>query len=73
MARSLEQLQKQYNKAAPAGRGGHGRGPGHGPIGKGAKVKDTKGTIKRLLAYLMPYKFRIVGVLFCMLLKLCAQ
>lgn len=69
MARSLEQLQMQYNKATPAGRGGHGRGPGHGPTGKGAKVKDTKGTIKRLLAYLMPYKFRIVGVLFCMLLS----
>ncbi len=71
MARTLEQLQKQYNKAAPAAKGGPGRGPG-GPRNRnmgGAKAKDTKGTVKRLLGYLAPYKFRIIGVLFCMLLS----
>ena len=54
MARSLEQLQKQYNSAsgkfpkqAPQGRR---RGPM--PPGMGGKPKDTKKTVLRLLKYI---------------------
>ncbi len=67
MARSLEQLQKQYNKAATVQRR---RGPGRGPgprIQGGGKMKNSKATIARMLSYLKPYRFRLVGVLLCML------
>lgn len=74
--RSLESLQKQYNKAAQAERSGmpgpvgRGRGPG-GPgqrgRGPGGKPKNTKKTIKRLVGYVAQYKLRLVFVLICML------
>ena len=72
--RDLESLQKQYNKAAVAakggmpgrGPGGPGRGPG-GPRGMGGKPKNMKNTIKRLLGYVAKYKFHLVFVLLCML------
>ena len=62
MARTLEQLQKQYNKAPShqSLRGGFGGGPGGrrpggpgGPHGArlGGKPKNFKMTIARLLAY----------------------
>jgi ATP-binding cassette subfamily B protein len=73
MARTLEQLQKQYNSIAsahkpsmpPMGRPG---GPG-GPRGAGmsGKPKNTKATMTRLLTYMKPYTLRFIGVLLCML------
>ena len=67
MARTLEQLQKQYNKAASGPRRGPG-GPRRGPMEKG-KVKNSKATIARILGYLKPYRLRIVIVLLCMLIS----
>lgn len=75
MARSLQELQKQYNSSASAhkmqmGMGGPGRGPG-GPRGMHAKgkPKHTKDTIKRLFKYVGKYKLRLIVVCFCMLLS----
>ena len=46
-------------------------GPRRGPGGPGmrphGKPKDTKKTVKRLLSYLNPYRFRLVLVFVCML------
>ncbi len=74
MARTLEQLQKQYNSAAaPQKRGGMGmrRGPGgpgrHG--GPGGKPKNMKKTLSRLLGYVGIYKLRLIAVLVCMLVS----
>lgn len=67
MARSLEQLQKQYNSSSKFPQGGRG---GHGPGGmRGAKgkPKDTKKTVGRLISYLTGYKLLIIFVLLCML------
>ena len=80
MARTLEQLQKQYNSSAsqmkkgggmppPPGPGGRGRHP----HGMGGKPKNTKQTIRRLLGYLSPYKFRLVLVVLTMLLSTVAS
>ena len=66
MARTLEQLQKQYNKASKhqSLRGG---GPG-GPRGRmGGKPKDFKTTVRRLLSYVGKYKCRLVFVFLCMI------
>ena len=81
MARSLEELQKQYNsyasKIGPGGPGGPGgRGPmGHGPGGRGrgpgvrakGKPKNTKATILRLFSYIKKYTGLLLLVLLCML------
>lgn len=72
--RSLQDLQRQYNKSAkdskggmPMGpRGGRGPGPG-GPRGLGGKPKNTGATIKRLWSYVAKYKLKLIFVLFCML------
>ena len=72
MARTLEQLQKQYNDPSKAGRGRgpRGRGPGGpGPKPAGASLKKNKGAILRLLKYLSPYKLHFVLVFLCMLLN----
>ena len=74
MARSLEQLQKQYNSSAP---GKNGKGPmGMRPGGRGgrnmgpvSKPKNALPTIKRLLHYVSDFKFHIIFVIFCMLLS----
>ena len=71
MARTLEQLQKQYNSSASMNK--KGVMPPPGPRGRhnqgmGGKPKNTKQTVKRLLGYLSPYKFRLVIVVFTMLL-----
>ena len=77
MARSLSELQKQYNTAAVSAKGGmpmgpRGGGPG-GPRGMGkGKPKNAKNTIKRLFSYVGKYKGRLVAVLFCMLLSAVA-
>lgn len=48
-------------------RGGFGGGPGGGPGGhmsmSGAKAKDFKGTMKRLLEYINPFKVSIIIVI----------
>ncbi len=68
MARSLEELRKQYARAVKPQRGGPGGGPGrHGPRAKG-KPKNTKATIFRMLSYLKPYKLHLIIVAVCMLL-----
>ena len=69
MARSLEELKKQYNSVSHGQslRGGPGMGRGPGPRAKG-KPKNTAKTIKRLLSYVGKYKFRLILVLVCMLL-----
>ena len=70
--RTLEELQKQYNRAASSKRGGFG-GPG-GPGGRrgpsipgGGKPRSTKQTVGRLMGYVKPYRFHLLLVLFCML------
>ncbi len=68
MARTLEELQKQYNSVSHGQTlrgGGPGRGPG--PRAKG-KPKNVKKTIGRLLSYVGKYKFRLVFVFLCMIL-----
>lgn len=68
-ARTLEELQKQYNSRIDNKKrmmGGGRRGP-RGP--KSKKPKNMKQTIFRLLSYLAPYKFRLVLVIVCMLLS----
>ncbi|MDF2669096.1 MAG: transporter related protein [Paenibacillus sp.] len=52
----------------PGGGGGGWRGPGGGPPGMGMgmppqKAKDFKGTLRRLIGYLRPYRFRLLTVL----------
>lgn len=65
MARSLTELQKQYNSSASAEKRGMPmmRGPG-GPRGMGkGKPKNTKNTIKRL--------FSMLGTIKCSLSVCC--
>lgn len=78
MARTLSELQKQYNSSSspqkPGGMpmGGPGRGPGRGgPPGamSKSKPKNTKDTVKRLLKYVKKYRFHILIVAFCMLVS----
>ncbi len=77
MARSIEELKKQYNTGHNSMPGGPGRGPGGpgrgpggpgGPMarGLGGKPKDTKKTIKRLWNYMAKYKFKLALVLLLM-------
>ncbi len=70
MARSLEELKKQYARSAPHQKGGMGMGPRarHNPGAKG-KPKNTASTIKRMLAYVAPYKLHLIIVALCMLLS----
>ena len=71
--RSLQDLQRQYNKAATDERRGMGPGPRvggpgmRGMGGMGGKPKNTSATIKRIWSYVAKYKFRLVLVVFCML------
>ena len=75
MARTLAQLQKQYASAVAAPkRPMGGPGPGHGPGARAhGKPKYTRATVSRLLAYIRPYRFRLVLVLLCMLLSTAAS
>ena len=70
MARSLEQLQKQYNSTAASSPRGMmpGGGRGRSQSAKG-KPKNTGETIRRLLSYLRPYRIRLIIVLICMLVS----
>ncbi len=75
MARTLEQLQKQYITASHGEslRGGPGPrgGPGRGRV-KG-KPKNLGSTVKRLLSYVGKYKFRLALVFVCMILTTLAS
>lgn len=67
MARSIEQLRRQYNSTS------HGEslrgGPGFrgGKRGSG-KPKQLGSTVKRLLSYVGKYKFRLIFVFICMIM-----
>ena len=67
MARTLKQLQQQYNSASgpESLRGGPG---GRGvPRGRAkGKPKDLKKTVGRILSYVGKYKFRLIFVFICM-------
>ena len=68
MARTLEELRKQYNSVSHGESlrgGGPGRGPG--PKAKG-KPKNIGKTVGRLLSYVGKYKFRLFFVFLCMIL-----
>jgi len=76
MARSLEELQKQYNSSSKPGApkmgggGPRGGGPrGGGPRGMGGKPKDVKKTIGRLLGYVGKYKVLLFVVLIFMMIN----
>ncbi|MCR5149820.1 MAG: ABC transporter ATP-binding protein/permease [Clostridiales bacterium] len=70
-ARSLEELQELYNKAAADKKGGFGRGRGFGHRAQMAKGKpgNTKQTVSRLWGYISGYKIRLLAVALCMLLS----
>ncbi len=71
MARTLEQLRRQYGADSK----GLDKAPNRGPGGGGrhmrmkGKPKNQKATIKRMLSYLKDYKFRLVSVLFLMIIS----
>ena len=68
MARSLQELQKQYSSSAKPGK--MGGGPrGRGPQGMGGKPKDMKKTVARLLSYVGKYKALLFVVLIFMMLN----
>ena len=76
MARSLNELQKQYHSSSKPGMGGPGGGPrgggprgGRGPGGPGGKPKNTKKTVGRLLGYVGKYKALFFVVLFFMMIN----
>ncbi len=75
MARTLKELQKQYNTVSygeslhggPGGPPGPRGGGPRGPRGKG-KPKNMGDTVKRLLSYVGKYKFRLILVFVSMIL-----
>ena len=69
MARTLEDLQKQYNSASHGEslRGGPGGGPPRGRHVKG-KPKELGKTVRRILSYVGKYKLRLIMVFICMAL-----
>ena len=68
MARTLEELKKQYNSVSH-GESLRGPGPGRGPGPRAkGKPKNIGKTVGRLLSYVGKYKFRLVLVFLCMLL-----
>ena len=68
MARTLEQLQKQYNSSSKKFPGGGG-GRRDREMGAKGKPKNAKQTIGRLLSYLKGYMGRLITVLVCMLIS----
>lgn len=74
--RTLEDLQSRYSSSNKGDRkAGPGPGPRRGPGGPGGrggmggKPKETAKTVSRLLAYLSPYKLRLVFVLIFILIR----
>lgn len=68
MARTLEQLQKQYSRAAAPS----GRGPMAATNNFKGKPKHSKATVSRILSYVGKYRYRLVLVVLCMLLNTVA-
>ena len=74
MARSLEELRKQYNSVSHGmSLRGHGPGRGPGPRGAKGKPKNLGKTISRLLSYVGRYKGRLALVFACMILTTVAS
>lgn len=80
MARSLEALQRQYNKSSSKDgslRGGPGRGPGgpRGPVKIDPKnrPKVNMSSVKRLLGYLACYRGRLILVFVLMIFSTLAS
>ena len=79
MARSLQELQKQYHSSSkpgakgPGGPGGGPRGGRGGPKGAGGKPKNLKKTIGRLLGYVGKYKVLLFVVLIFMMINTVAS
>ena len=73
MARSLEQLQKQYNSFSKPGGRPMGRPMGGGPRGHmrgaGGKPKNMNKTVSRILSYIGNYKYLLIIVFLFMLLN----
>ena len=73
MARSLSELQKQYNSSSKPGVPGRGPGMGgprgRGPAGMGGKPKNLKKTVGRLLSYVGKYKALLFIVFFFMMIN----
>ena len=74
MARTLKELQQQYNSAS-GNNSLRGHGPGGGaPRGKAkGKPKNLKKTVARILSYVGKYKFRLILVFLCMALTTVAS
>ncbi len=68
MARTLAELQKQYNSASHGESLRGGPGPRGGPRRVSGKPKNLGATVKRLLGYVGKYKFRLILVFLCMIL-----
>ena len=79
MARSLQELQKQYHSSSKPGAPKMGGGPrgggprGGGPRGMGGKPKNMKQTVARLLRYVGKYKVLLFVVLIFMMLNTVAS
>ena len=76
MARTLERLQSSYTSENVGNKRQMMR-PGPGPRGGpgargGGKPKNTRKIVARLLAYLKPYRFRLILVVLCMLFSTAA-
>lgn len=76
MARTLEELQSSYTSDTVQKKRGMMR-PGPGPRGgpgarSGAKPKNARKIIGRLLSYMKPYRIRLVLVALCMLFSTVA-
>ncbi|MBO5653695.1 MAG: hypothetical protein J6S44_05730, partial [Clostridia bacterium] len=80
MARTLEQLQKQYSRSSrrapggmPGGPMGPRRGPGPGGPRAHGKPKNMRQTVAHIWSYVSAYKFRLIPVFLCMLLSTCTS
>lgn len=65
MARTLETLRKQYNRAAAP----TGRGPMAATNNFKGKPAHSRATVRRILSYVAQYKGRLVLVFLCMMLS----
>ncbi|MDY6313695.1 MAG: ABC transporter ATP-binding protein [Clostridia bacterium] len=73
MARSLEQLQKQYIHSSAGKDGATKRRRGHGPmVMASGKPKDAGRTVKRLMHYVGAYKIHFVCVFLCLIISTVA-
>lgn len=73
MARSLEQLQKQYIHSSTGKAGAPKRHRGPGPRGMASgKPKDAGKTVKRLMHYVGAYKIHFVFVFLCLIISTVA-